>query len=258
LIYCSITGFGQSGPRAQFAGHDLNYMAISGLLSLTCGIDGAPPLPNAPIADIAGGSYPALMNLLLALIERERTGRGCHLDISMTENLFTLAYWGLAQGHAAGQWPQPGSGLITGGSPRYHVYACANGGHIAAAPIEERFWSRFCELLELDRDLRAADADPRLVTRAVAKIIASRSSEHWQGILDAEDVCCCVVSSLEEAVQDPHFRSRGLFAQRVCSDGSTMPALPLPLAGRFCTPEVERAAPRLGGDTSNASPGACA
>jgi crotonobetainyl-CoA:carnitine CoA-transferase CaiB-like acyl-CoA transferase len=256
LIYCSITGFGQNGPRAQFAGHDLNYMAISGLLSLTCGSDGGPTLPHAPIADIAGGSYPAFSNVLLALIERERTGHGCHLDISMAENLLTLAYWGLAQGHAAGLWPQPGSGLITGGSPRYQVYACADGGHVAAAPIEERFWERFCDLLALDPDLRALDNDAKVVTRAVAQIIGARSSSYWQSIFDTEDVCCCVIHSLEQAVQDPHFQARGLFARRVCTDaGSTMPALPVPVASRFCTPEIERCAPPLGSEPLEATGG---
>jgi alpha-methylacyl-CoA racemase len=246
LIYCSITGFGQSGPRAQFAGHDLNYMAISGLLSLTCGADGAPVLPHAPIADIAGGSYPAVMNLLLALIARERTGRGCHLDISMTENLFTLAYWGLAQGYAEENWPLSASGLVTGGSPRYQIYACAGGGHLAAAPIEERFWIRFCELIELDEPLRQPGADPRLITRAVAAIIAGRPSSYWQGVFEAEDVCCCVVTSLQEAVRDPHFIARGVFALSARSGCAVIPALPVPVAAHFRSSEITRDAPGLG------------
>ena len=249
LIYCSITGFGQSGPRAQFAGHDLNYMAISGVLSLICGADGAPTLPHAPIADIAGGSYPAVVNVLLALIARDRTGQGCHLDIPMTENLFTLAYWGLAQGYAAGTWPQPASGLVTGASPRYQIYACAGGGHVAAAPIEERFWRRFCELIDLDPKLRVPDADPQVVIRAVAAIIASRSSSHWHSVFGQEDVCCCLVNSLAEAVQDPHFRERGLFDYRVGADAA-IPALPIPVASQFRSPEITRNAPRLGADNA--------
>jgi len=247
LIYCSITGFGQSGPRAQFAGHDLNYMAISGVLSLTCGADGAPTLPHAPIADIAGGSYPAVMNVLLALIARDRTGQGSHLDIPMTENLFTLAYWGLAQGYAAASWPQPAGGLVTGNSPRYQIYACAGGGHVAAAPIEERFWRRFCELLDLDPKLRVADADPAAVTRTVAAIIASRSASHWKSVFEREDVCCCLVSSLQEAVHDQHFRERGLFEYRVGGQ-SVIPALPIPVVSQFRSPEIARGAPRLGAD----------
>jgi alpha-methylacyl-CoA racemase len=246
LVYCSITGFGQEGPRAQLAGHDLNYLAITGLLHLACGPDGTPALPPTPLADIAGGTYPALANILLALVARERTGRGCRLDISMTDSLFTLAYWALAQGLATGDWPRPAGGLVTGGSPRYQVYACADGRWLAAAPIEERFWQRFCELIGLPPALRAALADPVQVRREVARIIASRPGVHWQRLLEGEDVCCCLVRDLREAVDDPHFALRGLFARRVALQAGTLPALPVPIAEAFRAPEVERRAPALG------------
>lgn len=245
LIYCSITGFGQDGPRAQLAGHDLNYLAITGLLHLACGHDGAPSLPPTPIADIAGGTYPALTNILLALVAREHTGRGCRLDVSMSDSLFTLAYWALAQGLATGDWPQPAGGLVTGGSPRYQVYACADGRWLAAAPIEERFWQRFCELIELPPALRAASADA-VVTREVARIVAGRPGAHWQRLLEGEDVCCCLVRDLRQAVADPHFVARGLFARRVGLQGGALPALPVPVADAFRTADVERKAPALG------------
>ncbi len=258
LIYCSITGFGQDGPRAQFAGHDLNYLAISGLLSLSCGSDGAPTLPIAPIADIAGGTYPAFANILLALIERERSGNGCHLDISMTENLFTLAYWGLAQGFAAGDWPAPASGLVTGASPRYQIYACADGAYLAAAPIEERFWTRFCEMIGLDAALRTPNADAGTVTRAVAALIGRESGEHWHAVFDGQDVCCCVVRSLQDAVSDEQFQSRGVFDRLVQTADDSIPALPTPVARCFRTAGPARRAPRLGesaGDNPGDGPG---
>jgi alpha-methylacyl-CoA racemase len=245
LVYCSITGFGQDGPRSQLAGHDLNYLAITGLLHLARGGDGAPPLPPTPIADIAGGTYPALTNILLALLARERTGRGCRLDVSMTDSLFTLAYWALAQGLATGGWPQPGGGLVTGGSPRYQVYACADGRWLAAAPIEERFWRRFCDLIELPPALRDASADAALVTREVAGIVAARPGDHWQRLLEGEDVCCCLVRELREAVADPHFIGRGLFERRVALQGGSLPALPVPVAAAFRVPGGERKAPAL-------------
>jgi len=246
LVYCSITGFGQDGPRAQLAGHDLNYLAMTGLLRLACGRDGAPALPPTPIADIAGGSYPALANILLALLARERTGRGCHLDVSMTDSLFTLAYWALAQGLAGGDWPTPGGGLVTGGSPRYQVYACADGRWLAAAPIEERFWQRFCELIGLPAALRDPSADAARVTREVARIVSGQPGVHWQSLLEGEDVCCCLVRDLGEAVGDPHFVGRGLFGRRVAYPDGALPALPVPIADAFRHPEVERRAPALG------------
>ncbi|MGZ5147730.1 MAG: CaiB/BaiF CoA transferase family protein, partial [Burkholderiales bacterium] len=102
IVYCAVTGYGQHGPRADVAAHDLNYVAESGMLSLTAGSDGAPVLPAALVADIAGGTYPAVINILLALREADRTGIGCKLDIAMADNLFTLMYWGLGNGHVAG------------------------------------------------------------------------------------------------------------------------------------------------------------
>ena len=140
LIYCSITGYGQHGPRAQLAGHDLNYMAEAGLLSVISGGDGAPPLPPVLLADIGGGAYPAVINVLLALQQRHATGRGCYIDIAMHENLLPFIYWALAQGWNTGAWPGPNSGTTTGGSPRYAIYRMADGRFLAAAPLEDRFW----------------------------------------------------------------------------------------------------------------------
>lgn len=247
LIYCSITGFGQHGPRAQVAGHDLNYLAITGLLHLACGADGTPAMPPTPLADIAGGTYPALTNILLALIARERSGRGCRLDVSMTDSLFTLGYWALAQGLATGDWPRPGGAQVTGSSPRYRVYACADGRWLAAAPLEERFWQRFCELIELPPPLRLASAEPGLVTREVARIVASRPGTYWERLLEQEDVCCTLVRSLREALDDAHFMERGLLARRVALQGGSLPALPVPLAEPFRVADMQRTAPPLGG-----------
>ena len=122
LVYCAITGWGQHGPLADMAAHDLNYQAETGLLALTAGADGAPGLPNVLAADLVGGAYPAIMNILLALRARDATGRGCFIDVAMADNLFPLVYWGLGNGFAAGEWPTPGGDLVTGGTPRYQIY----------------------------------------------------------------------------------------------------------------------------------------
>src|SRR3954462_5383678 len=154
IVYCAITGYGQHGPRADVAAHDLNYVAEAGMLGLTRSAEGAPVLPAALVADIAGGTYPAVVNILLALRERDATGAGCKLDIAMADNLFTLMYWGLGNGLAAGEWPRPGGELVTGGSPRYNIYRTRDGRFLAAAPLEQKFWETFCELLNVPVELR--------------------------------------------------------------------------------------------------------
>jgi len=228
LIYCSITGYGQTGARAQQAGHDLNYMAETGLLGLTRGADGSPVLPPVLAADIAGGAYPAAMNILLALTQRQASGQGCHLDIAMSDNLFTLAYWGLAGGHA-GQWPKPGSELVSGGSPRYQIYRTADEKYLAAAPIEERFWQVFCERIGLPVEERDDTHNPAATRARIAGLIAGRTAEAWRATFAGADVCVCVVASLEEAAADPAFRERGLFRRSVTDGTARMPSLPLPV-----------------------------
>jgi crotonobetainyl-CoA:carnitine CoA-transferase CaiB-like acyl-CoA transferase len=234
LIYCSITGYGQSGPKAQLAAHDLNYLAETGLLRLAAGPDGAPAVPAALIADIAGGSYPAVLNVLLALRERAATGRGCHLDIALTDHVFPLMWWALGQGFAAGRWPRPGGELLTGSSPRFQIYPTADDRFLAVAPLEQRFWARFVELIGLEPALRDDSRDPEATRARVAAIIRSHDAAHWRARLAGEDVCCSVVVSLEEAVRDPHFVGRGLFAGALTDGaGRSIPALPVPLAPVF-------------------------
>ncbi len=130
LINCSITGYGQTGPKAQVAAHDLNYVAEAGLLSLAVDAQGTPAMTPTPLSDIGGGSYPAVINILLALVERQQTGRGRHLDVSMSDNVFPFMYWALGSAFA-GRLPQPGQELVTGGSPRYRIYGSRDGRFVA-------------------------------------------------------------------------------------------------------------------------------
>ena len=248
LIYCSITGYGKEGPRAGVAAHDLNYVAEAGLLGLTTGADGAPAIPQALLADIGGGAYPAVMNILLGLLQRERTGEGAHLDISMSDNIFTFLYWALGNGMVAGDWPEPGGELVTGGSPRYNIYRTADGRYVAAAPLEERFWQNFCDLLELEDKLRDDSKDPEATIAAVAERIALHPASHWQERFEGHDVCCSVVRSVREAMEDEHFNSRGLFDWVVESetDGRGIPALPVPVMPEFRRPERRLGYPSLG------------
>jgi crotonobetainyl-CoA:carnitine CoA-transferase CaiB-like acyl-CoA transferase len=242
IVYCSISGYGQRGERSGRAGHDLNYVAEAGLLSLL----ERPAIPPAQVADIGGGVYPAVTNILLSLLERERTGRGRHLDISMADGVFTWMYWGLAQG-AVGEWPQPGADLLSGGSPRYQVYAAADGGHLAAAPIEDRFWSAFCDVIELPSDFRDDQISPQATREAVAGLIAADRVEVWERRFEGVDACVSVVRSLEEAVADPGFAGRGLF-DRLTGDGEGTDAIALPLPldpGLRCGDPLRSAAPPL-------------
>jgi alpha-methylacyl-CoA racemase len=242
LIYCSITGYGQSGERVAKAGHDLNYLAETGLLGLTRGANGAPVLPPVLAADISGGAYPAVMNILLALQRRNVSGRGCRIDVAMADNLFTFAYWALAAGHA-GDWPRPGGELVTGGSPRYQIYRTADDKYLAAAPIEERFWQIFCERIGLAPNERDDSRDAEAMKRKVADRIAARDAATWRAIFANADACVSIVASLKEAVMDPGFAERGLFNREVSGGADRMPALPTPIDRELRDPSISRAFP---------------
>jgi crotonobetainyl-CoA:carnitine CoA-transferase CaiB-like acyl-CoA transferase len=249
IVYCAITGYGQTGPKAQVAAHDLNYLAESGLLGLAAGADGAPIVPPALIADIAGGAYPAMINILLALRERESSGRGRRLDVSMADNLFTFMYWALGNGLAAGAWPRPGGELVTGGSPRYQVYRTQEGRFLAAAPLEQKFWENFCAAIGLDPQWHDDGRDPRGTRQAVALCVASRTSAQWRDALAGKDVCCAIVASVEEALADAQFRARGLFGQQLAAEGRAITALPVPVDPGFRS-EAVLGYPALGADNA--------
>lgn len=246
IVYCSITGYGQEGPLAQAAGHDLTYMAETGLLSLAPGADGAPTIPPVLVADIGGGSMPAVISILLALRQRELTGEGCHVDVSITDNLFCFPYWGVARGVGFGDWPRPGAERLTGGSPRYQIYRTRDGRHIAAAPLEPQFWRVFCEVIGLPQAWRDDSRDPSGTRAAVAAIIEAHDSEYWRDRFHGTDACAVVVSTLEEAAAHPHFRARGVVEHSICDGDRSAPAWKAPVDTQLLRGRSEAGVPPLG------------
>ncbi len=252
LIYCSITGYGQTGPKRLRAGHDLNYIGDAGLLALGHGDPQRPVVPPALVADIAGGAWPAVVNILLALRAREATGRGCHIDIAMTEGVLPFLYWAMGAALGAGHWPRNNGERVTGGSPRYRLYPTADGRLAAVAALEEKFWRAFCDAIGLAPEWRDDSRDPEGSAAAVAALIRARPAAHWRAVFDAADCCCSIVATLEEALADPHFAERGVFARKLADTSSgaaaPMPAIPVPIAPALRDRAEVAAAPALGAD----------
>ena len=234
LIYCSISGYGANGPRAHEAGHDINYIGATGLLALQPGPADRPVVPPMLAADIAGGSFPAVINILLALRARDRSGKGCRLDIAMTDAMFTFGWYAMALGEAAGRFPAPGELALAGGSPRYQIYPAKDGRLIACGALEQKFWTAFTQAIGLTPEFVDDSRDPAATRDAVARLIASKTSEEWRPVLAGADCCVTVIASLEEAMRDPHFRERGLFAHRLeNASGGRITALPVSIASQF-------------------------
>jgi alpha-methylacyl-CoA racemase len=243
VIYCSISGYGQHSPQSGQAGHDLNYLAQSGLLSVTCDGRGHPQLPHSVLADIAGGTYPAVINILLALRRRDQTGHGCYLDVSMAHNLQVLCYGYFASYQGGRAWPRPGGELLTGGSPRYRVYPVADGRHLAVAALEDKFWQRFLTLIGLP-GLDDDTGREEQVAAAVSAVLAARPASEWSAIFADEDVCTCVVATFDEAVRDGLVDIDSPY--RLTGDGFDVGALHSPVASPLRMPPGPAGYPSLG------------
>ena len=250
IVYCSITGYGQIGPKSQMAGHDLNYMGDSGVLSTSIGPTDQPVIPPALVADVGGGTYPAVVNILLALRERDKTGKGCHLDIAMSDGAFAFSFWAFAKG-AALRAPIENSGeWLTGGTARYHLYPTSDGRHVAVGALEQKFWDRFCDVINLEQGLRADSLDPAKTIAAVGDILKMRSASEWEPLLAKADCCCTIVRTMDEVLDDTHFNARGIFDWKVQgAKGAIAPALPIPIAPVFRDPpDIPVSAPGVGSD----------
>ncbi len=246
LIYCSISGYGQSGPRVGEAGHDINYIGNTGLLDLQPGPVDRPVVPPGLMADIAGGSFPAVINILLALRARDQNGQGCHLDIAMTDAMFTFGWAALAIGAATGQYPKPGELWLVGGSPRYQLYPARDGKLVACGALEPKFWAAFTKAIALAAEFIDDKRNPKATRDAVAKIILTRTSDEWRPVFAAADCCATILMPLEEALNDPHFVERGLFDHQAANaSGKTIPALPLPISPEFRGKPGTKKAPSL-------------
>jgi len=231
LIMCSISGYGQTGPRAFEAGHDINYMGLTGLLNLSHGSIDRPVLPPTQIADIGGGSFPAIMNILLALVQRSRTGQGTFIDIAMSDAMFTFAPFAFAEMAKRGTVPGSGEMLLTGASPRYGLYATGDDRLVAVGALEDKFWSSLCTAVGLASALRDDTVDPMATKAGLADCFRTRTAREWQPILQAADCCATIVCDLRDALQDDHFIERGLFDREIdLETGQSFAALPLPIA----------------------------
>jgi len=189
-VYCSITGFGLGGRHEQRAGHDLNYLGWAGVLE-----DTAPAWPPVQIADLAAGALGAVTEVLAALLQRERTGRGLHVVVSMTHGSHRLAAH-----HLAGE-PRPR--LLTGGLACYRIYATADGRWLTVGALEPVFFARLCELLgRPDLAERQYDGAQEELAAGLTAIFASRPLADWLALFDGEDVCVAPVATLAEAEAD--------------------------------------------------------
>lgn len=216
LVYGRMTGYGQTGPLAHAAGHDINYIALTGVLGAT-GAAGAPPVPPLNlVGDYGGGAMLLAFGVMAALFERARSGRGQVVDAAMVDGAATLAsiFHGLA---AAGQWQEGrGSNLLDGGAPFYACYETADGGFLGIGALEPKFFAQLAQALALPAQFAPRQYDRRLwpeMRAAIASAVRSRSRADWQQRLEGSDCCVAPVLSFAEASQHPQALARSAYVE---------------------------------------------
>lgn len=247
LVFCSITGYGQSGPYRDEPGHDLNYCALAGVTDQIGRAGDAPALSNVPLADLLGGSLTAAMGLLAALFDAQRTGRGRHVDISIADSTLAHAVVPMVSMLREGTTRSAGTDKLSGGLACYGLYRTSDGRHLAVGALERKFWDAFCHVLGRE-DLKPRhlppDAEATQMLRAeLAEIIASQPLAHWQQRFEGTGCCVTPVLRLEEALDDPHFRARGMVIEPA-DGGPRQLACPVKMSGYAF--ELRRPAPRPG------------
>lgn len=213
LVICSITGYGQSGPLCDRAGHDANFLAYAGVLAQNGSAGGEPTLPGFQLADIAGGALYAALGVTSALLRRHRSGQGAHLDISMTEGALSFMIPTIAR-HRAGAVEEPGRGMLTGGLPGYRIYKTSDGRHLAVAALEPKFWDPFVEAIgapELKGKGVLAGDSGQEIARQLEQIINGRTFDEWSDLLQDLDVCVAPILSLDEILESELHRVRRVF-----------------------------------------------
>ncbi len=211
IVYCSLTGYGQSGPFRERAGHDVNYQACAGILDLM-GYENQPPaIPGIQIADMAGGLNAAI-GILLALLARTRTGKGQYVDVSLTDSILAMMPVTLMMRRLLGASPRRGAGMLAHRYACYNTYETRDGGYLAVGCVEARFWENLCRFLEMP-DLISLQYDETSRKETIARlrsVFKSRTRDEWESAMEGCDICCEAVRTFDEAIRLPLFQARDM------------------------------------------------
>ena len=223
IILCSTTGYGQSGPRAAWAGHDINYLAVGGFLATSERRgDGGPPVPGATVADAAGGGLQAAMAIMAAVIGRGRSGVGVHLDVSIADGVLWLTSLAVDEYLATGGPVGPGRSMVTGRYACYDTYQAADGGWLAVGAIEPKFYANLCRLLGCEHwaDHQLDDESQDKIRADFRAAFATRGRDEWVAVLAAADTCVSPVLGVDEVADDDQYAARHAIVEAVAPTGS--------------------------------------
>ena len=252
IIYVSLTGYGQKGPYAMQAGHDINYIGYSGILSSTGTKETGPVIPGAQIADVAGGAYMTIIACLSALWAREKTGWGQQVDISMLDAILPLMTLQMAHYQAVGILPEAGQAALSGGLACYNVYQCADGKYVALGILEEKFWKNFCEVMRhsewLDRQFVVGEEADKL-RGEISALFLTKTRDEWIIAAADHDICLTPVVEIAEIENNYHLQTRNMIIEQKHPACGKIKGFGVPLKFSRTPAKPGMPAPSLGNDT---------
>ncbi|HLW71384.1 MAG TPA: CaiB/BaiF CoA-transferase family protein [Candidatus Binataceae bacterium] len=251
LIYCAVTGFGQTGPYKNFVGHDLNYIATAGALSLMGPTDGLPAIPWNWLADYAGGGMHAAIGVLAALVARGQSGRGQYVDIAMLDGVMLLLAQALSAHYSSGRVPARGTTAMDGAAPHYSRYVTGDGKIITIGSMEPWFYANLCRALGVEEF--AADQNnkarwPAMRERFTA-IFKTKTRDEWFDLLIKADICVGKMLTLDELEHDPQIRARNMIVEVPTADGGTVKQVGVAMKLSETPGSIRSVAPQMGQHT---------
>jgi crotonobetainyl-CoA:carnitine CoA-transferase CaiB-like acyl-CoA transferase len=251
IVYCSLTGFGQDGPHAARSGHDMNYLALSGVLGLTTDERGKPVIPGVQVADLAGGMIAAFA-MLAALAARERTGRGQYVDVSMFDVMLSMLPVPAAHQFGGKAIATGGKYGLTGAYPFYNVYETSDGKFMTLGALEPKFWANFCRTVSRE-DLTARQFDDgerrESLFEEVRGIFKSRTQDEWVAIVRDADCCCEPVLSMAEAFEHAQTLAREMVRELEHPTAGNIKQLGFAYKMSDTPPRISQPSPALGEHT---------
>ncbi|MCB5934543.1 CoA transferase [Caldibacillus thermoamylovorans] len=251
LIYCAISGYGQTGPYAEMPGHDINYISFAGLLELMGEKDGKPIVPAVQVADLAGGAYPAVTGILLALLEREKSGKGQFIDISMMDGVISLLQSTLPNYLMKNIPSKRGEQMLSGGLACYEVYQTKDGRWLAVGALEMKFWRVFCQKIgkpEWIALLNEPDEVQYKLKHDIQTVMYTKTLAEWMDIFEDAEACVSPVLNFAELVNHPQVQARKMF-EAIEQDGIPVKHIGIPIKLSRTPGKIRAAAPKLGEHT---------
>jgi crotonobetainyl-CoA:carnitine CoA-transferase CaiB-like acyl-CoA transferase len=252
LIYCAITGYGQSGPYAKEAGHDINFLSYSGLLHLQGAPNEKPLIPSVQISDIGGGALMAAIGILLAIIDAKKSNTGQFVDISMLDGALSWMHTILPNYWTSGELPNRGELTLNGGKACYEIYRTKDNRYISVGALEYKFWKSFCKVIDKEELIEQLDEpleQQRLMKQEVQEVIHQKTLEEWLELFEGIDACVSPVLTPEELADHPQIKHRQMIEDITHPEVGVIKQIGNPIKLSNSTVRTRRHAPGFGEHT---------